>query len=73
MKSVKNYTKEKQTMNKQTGSSPVKKIAFAVVAVALLITIIVLQMNTSAEIDPETYQPAVYSFDRKQTVIRGSV
>ncbi len=61
MKFVKNYTKEKQTMNKQTGSSPVKRIAFAVVAVALLITIIVLQMNTSAEIDPETYQPAVYS------------
>ena len=48
-------------MEKQTGSSPAKRIAFAILAVALLVTIIVLQLNTSAEIDPETYKPAVYS------------
>ena len=48
-------------MEKQTGSSPVKRIAFAIVALAVLIAIIVLQLNTSADIDPETYKPAVYS------------
>ena len=61
MKFVKKYTKEKQTMDKQTGSSTVKRIAFAVLAVVFIIATIVLQINTSAEIDPETYKPAIYS------------
>ena len=50
------------TMNKQNqSSSGTKRIAFAIIAVLLLIALIVLQLKTNANIDPETYQPKAYS------------
>ncbi|MBR0365464.1 MAG: Na+/H+ antiporter NhaC family protein, partial [Clostridia bacterium] len=49
-------------MNKQNqSSSGTKRIAFAIIAVLLLIALIVLQLKTNANIDPETYQPKAYS------------
>ena len=49
-------------MNKQNQtSSGTKKIAFAIIAALLLIALIVLQVKTNANIDPENYQPRAYS------------
>lgn len=49
-------------MNKQNQTSTgAKKAVFAVIAVLLLIALIVLQVKTKAEIDPESYIPVAYS------------
>ena len=47
--------------NQQNRPAVWKRVAFAAVAAMLLGTIIYLILNTNANIDPETYQPQVYS------------
>ena len=47
--------------NQQKKPAVWKRVAFAAVATLLLGTVIYLILNTNANVDPETYQPSVYS------------